>query len=83
MIKENELCDAPADGTDAEILEAIVIGRAIAKPANQVAGKIEAARAYAADALEGAASTLQEKSRTVSAASNIVRELGCAYGKDA
>jgi ElaB/YqjD/DUF883 family membrane-anchored ribosome-binding protein len=76
MIKENELCDAPADRTDAAILEAIVIGRATAKPANQVAGKIEAARDSAADTLEGAAYTLQEKSRTVSTASNIVRELG-------
>jgi len=36
---------------------------------------LEAARDSAADALEGAASTLQEKRGTVSSASNIVREL--------
>src|SRR5258708_7635397 len=62
--------------TDAAILEVIVVPGAIATPANQVADRIEAARDSAADALEGAASTLQKKSGTVSGASNIVRELG-------
>src|ERR1700730_12267557 len=62
--------------TDAAILEVIVVPGPTEKPTNQVADKLEAARDSAADALEGAASRLQEKSGNVSGASNIIRELG-------
>jgi len=73
LIEGQELCGEDAS-TDAAALE--VMPGAIATPANQVANRMEAARDSAADALEGAASTLQKKSGTVSGTSNIVRELG-------
>jgi ElaB/YqjD/DUF883 family membrane-anchored ribosome-binding protein len=73
VIEGQELC-ADDGSTDAEILEVVLTG-VIAKPANQVADKMETARDSAADALEGAASTLQEKRGTVSGISNLVREL--------
>jgi len=56
--------------------EALEINGVIEKPTHHVADKLEAARDSAADALEGAASTLREKSGTFSGFSNIARDLG-------
>jgi hypothetical protein len=53
--------------------EALDINDAIEEPAHKMADKLEAARDSAADALEGAASTLREKSGTFSGVSNNAR----------
>jgi len=68
VIEGQEFCGAEFETMD-------IVG-AIDTPRDPLANTLEAARDSAADALEGAASTLQEKSGTVSGMSNIAREVG-------